>query len=1004
MFLQRLFSFFVLFFSLQISYCQTGPGGVGTSDGTSTLEYWIDANNGVTGSPSISSWLDISGNGITNTISGSPLVNASSINGYNSITFNGSNTSLNTNLNINESVFSDVTIIAVYVPRIDNSGAVWGEDNGSWDRFILDRNSIGPAYNSMVAHGTGPASNIPNIYPIGSSVITTVVFREDVASGSRVYANSALQRSFSSNTGPETSNLFHVGQIGSNGLYFDGDIVELMVYGTSINEAQRIIIDNYLSAKYNRSLLANDFYKQDDAISGNYDFKVAGLGQATDGTSHKISQGTGVIRMESASPSLTNGEYLFWGENVRNSTYNFVTSPEYIERINTQWRVSEVGDVGTVTVSINASDIDLTGKAACATLQLVVDNNSDFSSPTTTYTFTESGGVYSVSGVNFTNNDYFTLQYIDKIVLNNTTAFNGSGALNMPDITDGCYKFLVKNTADGSIPLAANAIVRELEVEAGGKLVVNTSTSIEVSNGIILNGEIRLTGSSQLIQTHTGISQVSGSGNLYVDQNSDLASVYMYNYFSSPVKTVGSSTYTVASVMKDGTVPTSISSSPVDIVFTGGYDGSTSPLTLSNYWIYSYLNASSSADWVRKLETGTFNPGEGYTIKGPGIAQNYTFKGLPNDGDYSFNIDADNVSLLGNPYPSAIDADLLFTESTNLATIYFWEHASNLVLAGVLGHFKSNYIGGYSYRNATMGVAAATPVPETGGLGGETYTAPGQFIPIGQGFFAEGASGLAATVNFTNNQRAFETEAGDSHFYKTTSSSKATVYYPQLKIGFEAKNSDNMYIHSQVGISFSEGKTFATEAGFDSKKVYIRDTDIYFQFQGYEDELVIAGVEKISNNLQVPLTIKVEEDNSEVFLMLDDKKNINRKVFLKDTHTNIYYDFSTKFSLKLDNGIYKDRFYIVFEQKSLTIEENNFDTYFTIKYFKNQQKLKITNFTNTTIKQLNIYNIIGQRVYNKAFNKKIEDQEIIINTSFLNHNFYILSIETEKGKLVKKFF
>ena len=54
---------------------QTGPGGVGANDGSSTLEYWIDANGGVTGTSLITAWTDLSGNSITNTINGNPCFN-----------------------------------------------------------------------------------------------------------------------------------------------------------------------------------------------------------------------------------------------------------------------------------------------------------------------------------------------------------------------------------------------------------------------------------------------------------------------------------------------------------------------------------------------------------------------------------------------------------------------------------------------------------------------------------------------------------------------------------------------------------------------------------------------------------------------------------------------------------------------------------------------------------------------------------------------------------------
>ena len=51
-------------------------------------------------------------------------------------------------------------------------------------------------------------------------------------------------------------------------------------------------------------------------------------------------------------------------------------------------------------------------------------------------------------------------------------------------------------------------------------------------------------------------SKVTGNGKIYIDRNSDIASVYRYNYMSSPVTTnAAKTTYTVASAFKDGTTP-----------------------------------------------------------------------------------------------------------------------------------------------------------------------------------------------------------------------------------------------------------------------------------------------------------------------------------------------------------------------------------------------------------------------------------------------------------------
>lgn len=124
---------------------------------------------------------------------------------------------------------------------------------------------------------------------------------------------------------------------------------------------------------------------------------------------------------------------------------------------------------------------------------------------------------------------------------------------------------------------------KSLELASSQNLTI-TNNLLLISDNITLNSgsELRLAGTSQLIQTHTDSDNISGTGNLFIDQKSNTASIYRFNYLSSPVNSTGSSSYTVASVLKDGTEATSANSTPLDINFIAGYDGNTgSPISIA---------------------------------------------------------------------------------------------------------------------------------------------------------------------------------------------------------------------------------------------------------------------------------------------------------------------------------------------------------------------------------------------------------------------------------------
>ncbi len=254
------------------------------------------------------------------------------------------------------------------------------------------------------------------------------------------------------------------------------------------------------------------------------------------------------------------------------------------------------------------------------------------------------------------------------------------------------------------------------------KLTIDTNSKLTISNNLLIvteditfgsaNDEIRLVGNSQLIQTHTTNSKINGSGKLYVDQNSEIASIYRYNYMSSPVGS--GSNFIINNVLKDGTTPTSSTSTPLDIDFVTGYNGApTDPIKIADYWIYTYASGNGTrSNWSQKKSTGSIPVTDGFTFKGPGKAQNYTYVGTPNDGNLDTAIGGNESYLVGNPFASSISVKKFIEDNINSidGTLYFWEHAGeqDISSSDTAGHSYSGYIGGYATRNIAMGIAASS--------------------------------------------------------------------------------------------------------------------------------------------------------------------------------------------------------------------------------------------------------------------------------------------------------
>ncbi|ARV14637.1 CUB domain-containing protein [Polaribacter sp. SA4-12] len=590
--------------------------------------------------------------------------------------------------------------------------------------------------------------------------------------------------------------------------------------------------------------------------------------------------------------------------------------------------------------------------------------------------------------------------------INPTSRFAGSWSNGFPDIT---RRVLILEDLTTSTVLSAN----ELIIDSGKKLTI-TDNFLRVTDDIIFldsSSEIRLAGTSQLIQLHNSTTKTSGSGNLYVDQNSLQASIYRYNYMSSPVGN-GSGSYTVANVLKDGTIPTSATSNPLDIDFVSGYDGgSGSPIKIANYWIYSYASADGSySNWVQKTSSGIIPNTDGFTLKGPGIAQNYTFVGTPNDGELTTAIGAEEAYLVGNPYPSSMSVKKFIEDNENSieGTVYFWQHVGeeDTVSSATAGHLYDGYNGGFASRNIAMGVSAfnlatnsENSLPGLGSI--DNYTAPENYIPIGQSFFINGDSDGGPVV-FNNSQREYKTKGAESVFFKSEKTN--TPNLPIIKFGMNFTNSEDKKMHRQIGISFNSNNSFDYDNGYDSQTFDLSSTDIYWKFPNYDYKYIITGVQEISLNLSVPLEIVLEKDN-EISIEIDESNINNQRIYLFDKLENKFYPLhDEKAIIDLEKGEYGGRFFITFTDKQqyvLGIDDNILSTNLSLFYDNLDKEINIKLNDDITISKIELYSILGQKINSWKILKNNEKQ-IKLKINSISKSVYICKITTNKGKISKK--
>ncbi|MEI6864702.1 choice-of-anchor L domain-containing protein [Flavicella sp.] len=1001
-----------------------------------------------------STWQDQSGNDKDASAVVAPTMNSNGLNFNPTFDFNGTTQYMNiTNGLFETNFYTDLWVYIVSSTHTIQNSFIYYEELASSERFgthipwgnsnfYFDFGSTNTS-EGRIRSDWGSTTNTFNLWNFNQSNTTSN------PSG----ANKALYRdgfrfanadSYDSSIQGNDSDF----SIGSNtSKYHDGEIAEIIIFADIPTDTEQQSIQSYLAIKYGITLNDTDTrpaITEGDYLLSNgttkvwsydnnslYHNDVAGIGRDdTRNFTQKqsksinsdalISIGLGSLatdNLTNANSFSTDKDFLMWGNDNNTGTTTatsvLCSSSLIMNRI---WKIVETGTVGSTQIAAPEATIR-TDLNSSSTIQIAI-KIADDEALTTNVEFislssaTVNGTTQLTGTYDFEGTKYFTFTEVNGIYWDGsenggTGAWEGgssSSVTGAPNTDDNTELVTIDSNGGSDAVLTENVEIGCLWIKSGSTLTVNTALYLQIADNLQLDGDLRMVGEAQLIQTHTGDSKVTGIGKLYIDQTATAATVFQYNYLTSPVHATGTTSFSVADVLKDGTIPTSSSSTPLDINFQEyNYNYSnlsgtntTSPITIANYWIFSYINGLTASSWIQQKETGSFNQGESFILKGPGAPQNYTFVGTPNDGDITTTISAGHNSLLGNPYPSALDADEFYADNSSvIGTLYFWQHTGD---GG--NHIQDQYEGGYGIRNASTGTAATSAIEGIAGLGSGTYHAPKQHIPVAQGFFLK--AGLnGGTITFNNSQRVYETIGANSVFFKSVnkenSNNKTTVStLPVLKLGFEYKNTESIDLHRQIAVSFQEGNSYQKDEGFDSQVLDLDATDLYFKFEGNREVYAIAGIQEISDNLEVPLTLNMDY-SGKAYIMADEKLNIARPVYLLDKIDDTFLELNkTPIELDLAAGHYSNRFYITFgSENALGLNEKSTYNNIIIRYNDKLKTIEIRKDFSLTISEIQIYNTLGV-----LLNQWDDQEEIDIKT--LPQGIYIVKLQTSNGKISKK--
>lgn len=550
-------------------------------------------------------------------------------------------------------------------------------------------------------------------------------------------------------------------------------------------------------------------------------------------------------------------------------------------------------------------------------------------------------------------------------VTTNTKKWNGSPADSWNDGTkwipigvptdQSCV--VIPTATSSKISTAAVAYAKNLTIkQPTGNLEIQTGQSLVVTDWINVEGTatFNIRDKASLVQTNN----IANTGIVNIERVTQPMSKLDYTYWNSPVTLASNFTL-----------------------------GSLSPNSLLMFsWIPTISNGP--GNWQTETTATIMDPRKGYIVRAPNsfssstkASYNATFKGTPNNGDITAPISKGNLNgtaststfdgtdendewnLIGNPYPSALDAAafLNFTANKNIidGTVYIWTHnsqPSTIPPNPFYGDYVLNYTDNdYAVFNSTGGTAIASTAGASSG-----------FIASGQSFFVKAANtmtnGTTADVTFNNTMRI----AGkNSDFFKLTKNNKeqgipkTVTDVERHRIWLNLTNNSGAF--SQTLVGYVAGATEELDRSFDGESLGGNDVSFYSIIP--EAELTIQGrALPFDENDLVPLGYN-SEINGELSIRIDHIDGLfnTHNIYLEDKELSVIHNLKEKpYVFNTQKGDFNDRFVLRYTDKTLGTDTFNLSKSDGVNVIVNQNVT--IESSNQLIKNIVVYDLLGRKI------------------------------------------
>jgi hypothetical protein len=526
-----------------------------------------------------------------------------------------------------------------------------------------------------------------------------------------------------------------------------------------------------------------------------------------------------------------------------------------------------------------------------------------------------------------------------------------------------------------------------------------TNGSFDCCSLVVNNGFTATIAANTYINVQNNITMV-GSGNLIVDDNGSLVQVS-----DTGVNTGSISVNRIHTVKKFDYV---YLASPVNNFPLTSVSPTTSTAHLWK-WIPTF--GGFFGNWVNTTEN--MITGKGYIVRGPSgfsntVAADYTvpYRNVPNNGVVAVDVERggytgadypnpnpaitvpvnrydDNWNLVGNPYPSAIDAKAFMTYNTNIeGVIRIWTHG-NLPSAAVTNPFYGSFA--YNYTSSDFILYNLTGPSTQNGYNG--------YVPSGQGFFVamlDGPADATQKVYFNNAMRSKTFD--NSQFFRLNGHSNANSTSDKNRIWLDLVGPNETVSRTLVG--YVDGATFEKDRLYDANLKFDTTQNFYSLIDG--EAMNIQGRPiPFDGSDKVPLGIKVAAANTyKIAIASVDGlfQNRNRPIYLEDKELHIIHNLKQEpYTFSTSVGRFDNRFVLRFKNNSLSQRDSD-EPMSVITVSSNSSEI-IVDSDSENINTLLIYDLLGRELYaikdvNAAFhtisNLNASQQTLIVKVVLAN--------------------